>query len=222
MPYSSSKAQAGRGTQASIGPQVGASPVVFTATTSTSGSPTNLTSASSIVGLVPGMILTGAGIPANTTIISASGSTVIMSNSATASASGVSITATGPFVLIGEVDSSPFSGRKWNFEDSSNFQSPVDMESLQTMRDPGTVPLTGNRVSSDAGQAALEAACDSGGLFTFKIVLPLGAGQTTIGDTWTFNAFVASYDPSKIDTKSIIKFAAELKISGTRTLTLGS
>ena len=222
MSYSSSKAQAGRGTQASIGPQVGTSPVSFTGSTTT-GSP-NITSASSVAGLSAGMIGPFAGFPSNAVIVSASGSTVVLSANATATASSVSFTATGPFVLIGEVDSSPFSGRKWNFEDVSNFQSGVDMESLQTMRDPGTVPLAGNRVSGDAGQVALEAACDTGGLFTFKIVLPLNAaaGQTTVGDTWTFNAFVASMDPSKLDTKSGIKFGAELKLSGPRTLVVGS
>lgn len=58
-------------------------PVSFTGT-STSASP-NLTAVSSVAGLSAGMVVTGTGIPANTTIVSASGSTVVLSANATAS-----------------------------------------------------------------------------------------------------------------------------------------
>lgn len=65
----------------------------FTATTSSVTNPTILTAVSSIAGLVIGQTITGAGIPANTTITAIGTNTVTMSASATASAT---ITVTVP------------------------------------------------------------------------------------------------------------------------------
>jgi hypothetical protein len=65
--------------------------ITFTGTT-TSGSAT-ITSASSITGLVAGYAIGGAGIPAGTTILSASGTTVTISANATATATAVTLTA---------------------------------------------------------------------------------------------------------------------------------
>ncbi len=58
----------------------------FTGTT-TSGSP-NITAVSSIAGLTAGQLVSGTGIPAGTTILSATGSTVVLSANATASGTG--------------------------------------------------------------------------------------------------------------------------------------
>lgn len=71
--------------------------ITFTGTT-TSGS-ANLTAVSSTTGLAAGQVITGAGIPANTTILSISGSTVTMSANATASGSGTVISETEQQVI---------------------------------------------------------------------------------------------------------------------------
>lgn len=66
----------------------------FTANTSSSGSPTVLAAVSSFKNIGPGTPVTGAGIPANTylTAVNPGASTATMNNSATATASGVTIT----------------------------------------------------------------------------------------------------------------------------------
>jgi hypothetical protein len=77
---------------------VGSSPIVITAGT-TSGSMA-LTSPSSTAGIVTGMPVTGAGIPANTTMVNTSG-TLSLSQNATATASGVSLSINGEVQVIG-------------------------------------------------------------------------------------------------------------------------
>ena len=73
--------------------------VVFTGDL-TSGSNT-ITGVSSISGLVGGMPLFGTGIPAGTTIVSASGTSVVMSANATADAAGATVTAGATGTLAG-------------------------------------------------------------------------------------------------------------------------
>jgi hypothetical protein len=79
---------------------VGTTPTTITAST-TSGSAV-LGSPSSTTGLVAGAPLSGAGVPANTTVLSNSGGVVTMSANATATASGVTITVgSGEVQVIG-------------------------------------------------------------------------------------------------------------------------
>lgn len=134
----------------------------------------------------------------------------------------VGATGTIAYILIGELDDSTPTGRQWATEDVTNFQSPVDDEFKKTTRNPGEWDMTGNRIADDAGQLALEAAMDSLDNFMFKMVFPLAEGQVTTGETWLFNAAVISVDPSKITPKDVIKFAAKLKLSGSRTITAGA
>jgi hypothetical protein len=63
----------------------------FLTTTANTNSSTLLTSVASTTGLVVGMDITGAGIPANTTISGISGNTITMSAAATATATGVTV-----------------------------------------------------------------------------------------------------------------------------------
>ena len=78
----------------------GASAISGVSTVSPTGTTANgsasITSVSSISGVVAGMSISGTGIPASTTVVSASGSTVVISNSATADGTGVSLTISGP------------------------------------------------------------------------------------------------------------------------------
>jgi hypothetical protein len=129
-------------------------------------------------------------------------------------------------VVIGEITSEGFSGNAWKFEDVSNMQSGQDEEFIPTMRDNGTYDITGNRVSSDAGQVAVENAYYNTGGGTlvaspFLMTLLKNASQTTSADTYAFNAFVQSVS-FKTDVEKKITWEVKLKISGAVTKTVGS
>ncbi len=123
--------------------------------------------------------------------------------------------------LIGEVKSVPFTSGKWQTADVTNFESGNDAEFITTIRDNGTVTLEGNRVSSDAGQTAVETAYDSGAIAAFTLQLPKTASQVTNGDKYTFNALVIGRDFT-VDTTKEIDWKVELKISGAVTFTAGA
>jgi len=127
------------------------------------------------------------------------------------------------YTLVGEIKTAGISGAQWGTEDVSNFESGADQEFLSTMRDNGTLDLAGNRVSSDAGQVAVEAAFSSGLKYDFKLQLPINtqAGQTTVGDSYTFSALVQSRDIA-VDTTKAIGWTTKLKVSGPVTLVPGS
>ena len=126
-------------------------------------------------------------------------------------------------VAIGEVKNAPMNRGKWKFVDVTNFESGADSETLPVIRDNGTISLEGNRVSSDAGQVAVEAAYQNGTLATYTLQLPVNtaAGQTTTGDKYVFKAYVESSDFT-VDVQKEIDFKVSLRISGATTLTAGS
>lgn len=97
-------------------------------------------------------------------------------------------------VTIGEVTTTGISGAQWNTVDTTNMQSGPDAEFLSTIRQNGTLKVDGNRVSSDAGQIALEAAFASGAVTPFTLTLPKTAAQTTTGDVYSFSALVEGRD----------------------------
>ena len=132
---------------------------------------------------------------------------------------GTSIT----FVSVGEVKSSGISGASWGTEDVTNFDSGPDAEFIATIRDNGTIDLAGNRVSSNSGQIAVEAAFGSGLKYDFKLVLPINAqaGQATLGDTYTFSGLVQSRDFA-VDVAKAVSWSSKIKISGAVLLTVGS
>lgn len=66
-----------------------------TGTVSNITNPTIITAVSSVLNIVPGMNISGTGIPANTIVVSVGTNTVTMSNAATAAHSGETITFTG-------------------------------------------------------------------------------------------------------------------------------
>lgn len=123
--------------------------------------------------------------------------------------------------LIGEVKDVPLNRGKWSLVDTTNFESGSDSEQLVTIRKPGTLTFKGNRVSSDAGQAAVESAYQAGTLTAFVLTLPKTAAQTSTGDKYTFSAFVVGSDFTD-STEQVIEFSIELQLSGPCTLTVGS
>ena len=127
------------------------------------------------------------------------------------------------WTLIGEVKSGSISGVSFDKEDVSNFQSGVYKEYLATMVDPGTLDMSGNRVSTDAGQLAVEAAFLTGLTYDWKLVLPINTktGQTTTGDTFILSGFVQSRDIA-VDTTKAVGWNVKLQLSGPPTITPGS
>lgn len=125
------------------------------------------------------------------------------------------------WVFIGEALGAEFSD-KLMFDDSTNLQSTAK-EFLPVLADPGKLTVDLNRVSTDLGQAALQALNTSGVRTGFAVVMPinLAAGQATAGDQRTFQAYVEEFHPVvKVNTKITSKFT--LQISGGITNVEGS
>lgn len=127
------------------------------------------------------------------------------------------------WTVIGEIKNPGIKGSKVNTVDTSNTQSGIFKEFLATMMDPGSLSLTGNRVSNDAGQIAVEAAYASLLKYDWKVQYPINvqAGQSTAGDFYTFSALVESRD-FPVETEGLAGYELGLKISGAITPTLGS
>jgi hypothetical protein len=124
--------------------------------------------------------------------------------------------------LIGELDNVPFDLPEWSTDDVTNFESGSDEEFIVTIRKSMEFTVTGNRVSSDAGQQAVQTAYAAGGSpSAFVLQLPKTPGQTTNGDKYAFNALILSQS-FKIETTKKISFAMKLKTSGPVTFTAGS
>jgi Lambda phage tail tube protein, TTP len=218
--YTGSEAIIGRGTQFGIGPVSGtAAPTGITATT-TSGS-AGLTAVSSTTGVVVGMSVTGTGIPAGTTVTSKGSGVLGLSANATASGTLVALTFGIGYITVGECNDSSPSGRQWDVEEATNFQSNVDKEYIKGLRNPGKFTVKYNNVDSDAGQEALETAFGSTSPFLFQLQFP-PQGTETVGEAWTFSALVLSVDPPEIVPGKVITGACELQVTGPRTVTPGS
>jgi hypothetical protein len=121
--------------------------------------------------------------------------------------------------IIGEVTSIKQSGAKNELEEVTNLQSTAK-EWIGTLPDPGEWQIEGNRVSSDAGQVAVETAFASAATSQFTIQLPKTGSQTT-GDKYTFNGIVVERDFS-FDTGKKMPFTAKIKVTGSITFTQGS
>jgi hypothetical protein len=133
--------------------------------------------------------------------------------------SNISIGATP--TAIGEITDVPVTRPKWDTDDVTNLESGSDSEFITTIRKSASFTLKGNRVSSDAGQEAVESAYQSGAITAFVITLPKNASQTTTGDSYSFNALILSYDFTISPTKKI-EFSIDLQVSGGMPLTAGS
>lgn len=123
--------------------------------------------------------------------------------------------------LIGEISEIPFDLPEWNTDDVTNFESGLDEEFIVTIRKSMEFTVTGNRVSSDAGQTAVQAAYAGPTLSAFVIQLPKTSSQTTNGDKYAFNAWVLAQSFT-IQTTKKVDFKMKLKTSGPVTFTAGS
>lgn len=122
---------------------------------------------------------------------------------------------------IGECADVPFNRPEWETVDVTNFDSGMDEEQLVTIRKAATFSVTGNRVSSDAGQEAAEDAYQTGTLTAFTFALPKTTAQTATGDTYAFKAYVKG-SSFKVQPTGKIEFTLNLQTSGPVLLTVGS
>lgn len=117
------------------------------------------------------------------------------------------------------IDINP-SGYENKTDDATNLES-LAVERVFTILDGGTWDVTGNRVSTDAGQAAAQAAFDSGVATGFQVTFPKLPTQTSVGDIYSFLAVVTKWSPNIKATK-ITKLAGTLATTNGVTFTEGS
>ena len=103
--------------------------------------------------------------------------------------------------VVENVDINP-TGYENKTGDASNLQSTA-AERITEFTDGGVWEIAGNYVSTDTGQAAMQAAFVSGALKSFKVILPKLTGQTTTGDSFAFSGIVRKWSPGQIGTKKI-------------------
>ena len=109
---------------------------------------------------------------------------------------------------------------KYETEDVTNFQS-TGREFIATIMDGGEWKFSANRVSTDAGQAAMQTAFAGGTLSQFQVTAPKNSSQTTTGDVWAFYAYVVEFNPAFEPTKKV-QMSGSLRTTNGVTYTEGS
>lgn len=223
--YTGSKAFQGVGAQFSIGPIASSAPPPTGLTGTASSGSTALTLSAAPPNSILGMTVAGTGIPAGTTIVSGSGTSYVLSANTTSALTAAALTFSITMTPVFELTNQPFKPGEWDKLDVSNFNSlNKRKEYIKGMVDSGTVPIEGNSVWNDPGQLALEAAFnDAYNAYQCQVQLPKQQGQTTSGDSFTFNALVMSYTTlGDFDPKKVVSIKGELQITGPITHTAGS
>lgn len=136
----------------------------------------------------------------------------------------VGATGTPTYTCITEITAVDFSGSKRSVLNPTNMLSGGLVEKLDTLLDNGQIKLSFNRVTSDAGQEAIQSAYTAGGKWNFCVQEPINEaiGQSTAGNQYQFVAIISSgpefsLDPTKLTTNSYT-----LDISGALTFIAGS
>lgn len=135
---------------------------------------------------------------------------------------GPASTGTVAFTTVAEIKTIQFSGGKLDLEDVTNMDSPgAFREKTPTLLDGGDLSLSGNYISGDAGRIAFNTAYLGRTLIACKVVLPLAAGQTTAGDTFTFNGYVSENNVD-LQFDKVTSFSAKITITGPVNEVVGS
>jgi hypothetical protein len=121
---------------------------------------------------------------------------------------------------IGEVIDITQSGRAMKTDATTNLQSAAE-EFIGTIRNEGAWDVSLNRVASDAGQIALEAAFVAGLPISFTLTEPKGS-FTTSGPKWVFNAVVTEAPNWTFSGDKNITGKCKLQVSGAIVQTAGS
>jgi hypothetical protein len=118
--------------------------------------------------------------------------------------------------------------QSWSYDDITNTSSPavgvgVLKESLATLVDPGEFSATGIFLPSDPGLIALQTAFQTGLANAFQIQLKPIGGQSTTGNIYAFNAYVAKNPvPSNVDAGKAVTVKISLKLDSVMTVLAGS
>ncbi|HEV2324561.1 MAG TPA: hypothetical protein VGS10_11480 [Terracidiphilus sp.] len=130
------------------------------------------------------------------------------------------------FTPVAQVKTWQFAGQKWSYDDLTNGNSPavgpgVQKESIPSVVDPGEISIGGVYLASDAGQAMLATAFNSGVLYDFKLQLPPAPGETT-GELKTFSGYVEDPAYPDIQFDKTLTFKTTIKLNTMVTTTAGS
>jgi hypothetical protein len=136
---------------------------------------------------------------------------------ATATGTTIALTFGIGYTAVGECNDSSPSGRVWDTEEVTNFQSGVDKEYKKGLRNPGKFTVKYNLLFGDTGQDALEAAFDDTQPYLFQLTFPVAEGKTT-PLIWQFPALVLSVDPTEIVPGKALMGSCELQATGDRTV----
>lgn len=120
--------------------------------------------------------------------------------------------------LIGEITDIQQSGRQMATEPTTNLQSTAK-EFVGTIMDNGAVEFAFNRIASDAGQLAVEAALVSGVPVAFTLQEPKGSFTTT-GPKATFSGLVT--ESNLTWASKVITGKVKMLVSGAITWTPGT
>lgn len=210
-------AVAGKGTIFSIQTATGA----LTGTVTTSGTGVTWVSGSVFTSSMVGNPITIAGVQYVVASFTDNHDIVLTTSAGTQTT--VAYTASSvTYTPVAELKTLDFSGSKNDTEDVTNFDSTGRAkEFIVTLLDSGEISVSGNYIAGDTGQAAFRSAFASGAKISFKMVLPLQAGQTVNGETWVFVGAVVELDNTVAYDKAL-QFSAKVKISGLITVTQGS
>jgi hypothetical protein len=127
------------------------------------------------------------------------------------------------YTVVGEIINPKQTGNKNNTADVTNLNSTAE-EFIATIPSPGNWDFTANRVTADTGQVAMLASYTNKTKILYKVTLPINtqAGQSTVGDSYTFQGIVETFYINELDPKKAITIAGSLKVSGGTTFAAGS
>jgi hypothetical protein len=137
----------------------------------------------------------------------------------------VSATSGGIYVPVGDITSAPYKAGELGTVSTTNLQSTTE-EIAPVLQKLGTIPLKGNRVSTDPGQTLLYTnfqTTPKAPIF-WKLQLPVNlvAGQTATGDLFSGSAWVIGYQIEDVDPTKIVTFTTNLTVIGTATFVEGA
>ncbi len=126
----------------------------------------------------------------------------------------------GTFTTIAEITKVQRTGGKSDLADVTNLDSPDSYrEYLPTLLTAGDISIDGNYLGNqDGSQAQFQTMFDQQTKANWQIVLPAANGGTSSLGTWTFAAYVASFDFDLPHDKQAT-FTAKLTITGKPTFT---
>lgn len=133
---------------------------------------------------------------------------------------------TETFTSVMQIKTPNFSGAEATYDKITNLSSPqsgkvVFDEFLPVTATSGTLELEGIYLPTDSGQAAVQAAFATQDAYDFKLTLPIGPGQSTSGNVYSFSAYVKSPLLPIISVDKAMTFKTTLQINGEIDLAMG-